>query len=153
MQAGSFFAESIAAARKLNIRAIMLAGNFSREQFPSPLPSSIFVTDYLPYSEIMPKAAVIVHQGGIGTTAQGLLAGRPALVVPWSHDQPDNAERLRKIGVGRTIPRQRYRAPLVMKELDRLLNDKSYAERAQQIGAQIVSEDGVSRACDAIEAV
>ncbi|MBV9308987.1 MAG: glycosyltransferase [Acidobacteriaceae bacterium] len=152
MQAGGFFAESLDATRKLNIRAIMLTGNFGREQLPSPLPSSIFVTDYLPYSEIMPKAAVIVHQGGIGTTAQGLRAGRPALVVPWSHDQPDNAERLRKIGVGRTISRKRYRAQLVVEELKHLLNDKSYAERAQQIGSQIASEDGISCACDAIGA-
>lgn len=151
MQAGSFFVESIAAVRKLNIRAIMLTGNFVREQLPSSLSSSIFITDYLPYSEIMPQTAVIVHQGGIGTTAQGLRAGRPTLVVPWAHDQPDNAERLRKIGVGRTISRKQYRAQLVTKELDRLLHDKSYGERAQQIGAQITNEDGVSCACDAIE--
>lgn len=153
MQAGSFYAESLTAVQKLNVRAIMLVGNSGPEQVSSPLPSSIFVTDYLPYSEIMPKVAVIVHQGGIGTTAQCLRAGRPALVVPWAHDQPDNAERLRKLGVGRTISRNQYQAQLVMKELDHLLNDKSYAERAQQVGSQIACEDGVSCACDAIEAM
>ena len=152
MQAGTFFAESTAAAQKLNIRAIMLVGNFGREQLPSAMPPSIFVTNYLPYSEIMPKMAAIVHQGGIGTTAQGLRAGRPTLVVPWAHDQPDNAERLRKMGVGRTIPRNRYRAKRVAKELNYLLSGKDYAERAQQIGARIASEDGLSCACDAIEA-
>ena len=151
MQAGNFFTESLAAARKLNIRAIMLVGNFDREQLPSTTPS-IFVTNYLPYSEIMPKVAAIVHQGGIGTTAQGLRAGRPALVVPWSHDQPDNAERLRKLGVGRTIPRGQYRAKRVAKELNYLLSTKSYTERAQQMGVQIASEDGVSCACKAVEA-
>lgn len=152
MQAGSFFAESVAAAQKLGIRAILLVGNFNRDQLPSALPDSIFVTNYLPYSEVMPQTAAIVHQGGIGTTAQGLRAGRPALVVPWAHDQPDNAERLRKMGVGRTVPRQRYRAKRVAKELDRLLNNKNYTSRAQQAAAQIASEDGVSCACDVIEA-
>jgi UDP:flavonoid glycosyltransferase YjiC (YdhE family) len=153
MQAGRFFSESMAAAQQLNLRAIMLVGNFDPEQWPSSIPSSIFITNYLPYSEIMPKAAAIVHQGGIGTTAQGLRAGRPTLVVPWAHDQPDNAERLRKLGVSRTIPRQRYRAKRVAKELSYLLNNKGYAQRAQQIGAQTASEDGLSCACDAIEAM
>lgn len=152
MQAGRFFSESTAAAQNLNIRAIMLVGNFDRAQLPSAMPSSVFVTNYLPYSEIMPKMAAIVHQGGIGTTAQGLRAGKPTLVVPWAHDQPDNAERLRKLGVSRTLPRQRYRARRVAKELDKLLSDKTYTERARNIGEQIVSEDGLACACDAIEA-
>jgi UDP:flavonoid glycosyltransferase YjiC (YdhE family) len=153
MQAGRFFEESLAAAQALNIRAVMLVGNSDREQLSSALPPSIFITDYLPFSEIMPKTAAIIHQGGIGTTAQGLRAGRPTLVVPWAHDQPDNAERLRKIGVGRTIPRNRYRAKRVAKELNLLLSDTRYTEQAQRIGAQVASEDGVSCACDAIEAV
>jgi rhamnosyltransferase subunit B len=152
MQAGSFFTESLEASQMLNVRAIMLVGSSELHQLPPTLPPSIFVTDYLPYSEIMPKASAIVHQGGIGTTAQGLRAGRPTLVVPWSHDQPDNAERLRKLGVGRTIPRLRYRAKSVAKELEYLLRDQRYAQRAQTIGAHIAGEDGMSCACDAVEA-
>ena len=152
MQAGRFFTESMTAVQKMNIRAIMLVGNFERTRLPSAMPPSIFVTNYLPYSEIMPKTAAIVHQGGIGTTAQGLRAGRPTLVVPWAHDQPDNAERLRKLGVSRTLSRQRYRAKRVAQELNYLLSEKSYTERAQQLGAQIAHEDGLSCACNAIEA-
>ena len=152
MQAGNFFAESSAAVRKLNVRAIMLVGNFDRKQLPSSMPPSIFITNYLPYSEIMSKVAAIVHQGGIGTTAQALRAGRPTLVVPWAHDQPDNAERLRKLGVSRTLPRRRYRAKRVAGELSALLSNKNYAERARQIATNIASEDGLSCACDAIEA-
>jgi rhamnosyltransferase subunit B len=153
MQAGTFFPESLAAAQALDVRAIMLVGSSDHQRLPSSLPPSIFATDYLPYSEVMPKAAAIVHQGGIGTTAQGLRAGCPALVVPWAHDQPDNAERLRKLGVGRVIPRKRYRARRVIKELNSLLSDRGYAERAQQIGAQIASEDGLSCACEAVEVI
>ncbi len=113
-----------------------------RDQLPRPLPESIYVASYVPYSQIMPKARAIVHQGGIGTTAQALRSGRPMIVVPWSHDQPDNAERVRKLGVGRTIPRSRYRAGRVARELTQLLNDKHYEVRAREIGAKIASEDG-----------
>jgi UDP:flavonoid glycosyltransferase YjiC (YdhE family) len=106
----------------------------------------------VPFSKIMPRAAAIVHQGGIGTTAQALRAGRPMLVAAWSHDQPDNAERLRRLGVSRTIPRNRYYAPRVANELRTLLTETSYAECAREIAAEIAQEHGVTAACDVIEA-
>jgi rhamnosyltransferase subunit B len=116
MHPGEFFHESIAAVHALGLRALLLAGR-RRQDIKNPLPDSVLVADYLPFSTIMPSAAAIVHQGGIGTTAQALRAGRPMLVVPWSHDQPDNAERVRRLGVGRPIPRKRYYAPRVANEI------------------------------------
>ena len=64
-----------------------------------------------PFSQLFPRAAAVVHAGGIGTTGLAMRAGRPMLVVPFAHDQPDNAERLRRLGVARTIPGPRYSAP------------------------------------------
>ena len=58
-----------------------------------------------PHAALFPRAALVVHHGGIGTLGQALRAGRPMLVVPWSHDQPDNASRVARLGVGRQ-PRQ-----------------------------------------------
>ncbi|MGH9583572.1 MAG: glycosyltransferase [Bryobacteraceae bacterium] len=148
MQPGGFFRESIAAAQKLGIRAVLLVGGSgSRPQ----LPESMFAASYVPYSEIMPQAAAIVHQGGIGTTGQALRAGRPMLVVPWAHDQPDNAERIRKRGVGRMIPRARYTAGRAARELSRLLEDDGRAQRARELGAEIAAEDGAAEACGVIE--
>jgi UDP:flavonoid glycosyltransferase YjiC (YdhE family) len=49
-------------------------------------PDDIGVFDYAPPSIVMPRAGVIVHLGGIGTTAQALRAGRPMLVVPFGQD-------------------------------------------------------------------
>lgn len=87
---GDFYAESVQAAIKLDRRAVLLMG---RNPPPEHLPASILACDYAPYSEIFPCAGAIVHQGGIGTTAQGLRSGRLTLVMPYSHDQPDNAAR------------------------------------------------------------
>jgi rhamnosyltransferase subunit B len=74
------------------------------------------------------------------------------LVVPLSHDQPDNAERVRRLGLGRTIPRQRYYAPRVENELRALLMHASYEEQTRQIAERIAAEDGVTNASNAIEA-
>jgi UDP:flavonoid glycosyltransferase YjiC (YdhE family) len=111
----------------------------------------MIVTPYLAYSRIFPRATVIVHQGGIGTVGQALAAGRPMLVVPFSHDQPDNAARLVRLGVARTLGRHRYRAASAAAELKRLLEDRVYAERAAQAGEHIRRETGLATACDAIE--
>jgi len=151
MDAGDFFQESIVAAHALGLRAVLVAGG-RRNEIHNPLPDSILVAGYVPFSRIMPHALAIVHQGGIGTTAQALRAGRPMLVAPWGHDQPDNAERLRRLGAARTIPRTRYYAPRVTNELRALLADPSYEECARALAGGIAHEDGLASACDAIEA-
>lgn len=148
MQPGRFFEESIAAARKLGVRAVLLMGSSANK--PN-LPLSMFAAGYIPYSEIMPRAAAIVHQGGIGTMAQALRAGRPMLVVPWAHDQPDNAERARRLGVGRVVSRSRYTAGRAAREIGILLADKACIGQARELGARIASEDGAEHACRAIE--
>jgi rhamnosyltransferase subunit B len=149
MRPGSFHEESIAAARQLGVRALLLAGNF--EGLTSS--NGIYVTDYAAYSEIMPRVAASVHSGGMGTCAQALRSGRPMLVVPWSHDQPDNAERLRQLGVSRTIDRSHYIAARAAQELDRLLSQSSYESNAAHITRELASEDGLRAACDSLEAV
>jgi len=80
-----------------------------------------------------------------------LRAGRPTLVMPYSHDQPDNAARLQRLGTSRTIFRDRYSASRVAKELGELLEKPSYAANAKAIAQVVQAEDGVGTACNAIE--
>ncbi len=148
--AEDFYRESIAAARLLNRRAVLLIGD-ARNLPKESLPAGIAAFDYAPYGQILPRTAAVVHQGGVGTTGQTLRAGVPALIIPFNHDQPDNAFRIARLGVGRTISRTKYTAALAARELDRLLTDKSYAEKAAAIGRQVQSEDGARSAADEIE--
>jgi UDP:flavonoid glycosyltransferase YjiC (YdhE family) len=147
--AENFYAESAQAAVQLGRRAILLLG---QNPAPSNLPPSIMPYDYLPYAEIFPRAAAIVHQGGVGTTAQALRAGRPMLVVPFAHDQFDNAARVRRLGVGRTLSRGSYRAHRVARELTLLLAEPRYETTATAVGTRVRAERGVQLACDALEA-
>ena len=73
--------------------------------------------------------------------------------MPFAHDQPDHADRVFRLGVGRTVPRLRYQARRVAKELKKLLYDPKYAIRAAEIGRQVRAEDGIAAACDRIEQV
>jgi UDP:flavonoid glycosyltransferase YjiC (YdhE family) len=151
MDAGPFYEESVEAVRRLGRRAVVLLGIDPRNRPAGPLPQSVIALDYVPFSALFPRAAAIVHQGGVGTTAQALRAGRPMLVVPWSHDQPDNAERVRRLGVARTLDRNRYHARTAAAALDRLLDDSSYVAQADAVGRRVRREHGTAAACDAIE--
>jgi len=106
---------------------------------------------YAPFSKVFPRAAVIVHQGGIGTCAQALAAGRPMLVVPYAFDQPDNAARLQRLGVARSISRAKYTGRRAKSELEHLLNDKAYAARAEDVARKLAAENGVRAAAEVIE--
>src|SRR5262249_35831552 len=92
-----------------------------------------------------------VHQGGVGTTAAAMRAGRPMLVVPFSHDQPDNAERLRRHGVARVLARHQVSAASLTREVAALLADETLAGRAQAMSQRMRDEPGAAGAADAIE--
>jgi UDP:flavonoid glycosyltransferase YjiC (YdhE family) len=148
MAPGNFYSASIEAVKILNRRAILLIG---KNAVPENIFEDILAVNYVPYSEIFPRACAIVHQGGIGTTSQALRAGIPTLVMPYSHDQPDNAARVEKLGTARVIPRKNYTASSAAKELGKLLENPEYAKKAAEIGAIVRQENGVFAACDAIE--
>jgi rhamnosyltransferase subunit B len=149
--AEDFYPVSIAAVQRLGRRALLLAGESTAALRPT-LPPTIGAFDYAPHALVMARAAAIVHQGGIGTTAQALRAGRPSLVVPFGQDQPDNARRSVELGVARTISRSAYRVNRLERELSALVADDRYARRAADVGAEIRAERGTETACDAIEA-
>jgi UDP:flavonoid glycosyltransferase YjiC (YdhE family) len=109
--------------------------------------------DYAPFSRLFPRAAAVVHAGGVGTTALALRAGRPTLIVPFAQDQFDNAARAARRGLARALPRSAYTPARVAAELGRLLGDPAYARRAQAVREKILQDDGVRVACDALEAL
>jgi rhamnosyltransferase subunit B len=150
--AGDFFKESINAALKLGHRAVLLCGD-NPQLLSARFSEGIMAADYAPYSEILPRARAVIHQGGIGTTAQVLRAGVPMLVVPFSHDQPDNAARAQRLGVARTLPRKDYNSRNAARELRALLEVGEYGERAAEVGQVVRNEDAPRRACDLIESL
>ena len=151
--AGSFYEESARAAIELGRRAVLVIGRYAENRPPQALPPEIVTAEYAPYSVLFARASAVVHQGGIGTTHQALAAGHPMVVVPFSHDQPDNAHRVERLGIARTIYPNAYRADRAAQALDALLSDPLAVQGAERIGAEVRSERGAAAACDAIEEV
>jgi UDP:flavonoid glycosyltransferase YjiC (YdhE family) len=150
--AGAFYRESLEAVRRLGCRAVLLVGPDPDNHPPEPLPDNVLAVPYAPHGSLFPRAQVIIHQGGIGTTAQALRARRPMLVIPHAFDQPDNASRMVQLGVARTLSPTHYVAARVAAQLKAILEEPRYAQRALIVGRTVEAEQGNQRACEAIEA-
>ncbi|MEO8433522.1 MAG: nucleotide disphospho-sugar-binding domain-containing protein [Pyrinomonadaceae bacterium] len=147
--AKDFYHDSIKAARALGQRALLLIGH-ARNLPAEPLPEGIAAFEYAPYGGVLPRASIVVHQGGVGTTGQGLRAGRPVLIVPHAHDQFDNAARVMRLGCGRMMARSRYNAASATRELKHLLGNPDYATSATKVAREVQRENGAVSAADAI---
>ena len=150
--AGDFYHKAIKASKILNKRAVLVVGRETNNLPEEKLSPGIMAIEYTPYSKLFPKAAAIVHQGGIGTTGQALKAGKPMLIVPFAHDQPDNANRIERLGISRTLPLKKCTPEFMARQLKDLLSNVETIERAGKVGEQVRTEDGVETACNAIEA-
>jgi len=135
----------------MGLRA-MLVTNYP-EQVPKDLPPNIKVFGYLPFSQVLPRAALLVYHGGVGTLAQGIKAGIPHLVVPHGYDQFDSGWRVEQLGLGRSIAQSRYRARRVVPIIESILSDGSSVQRRKELALRIDAADAVGRACRLIEAL
>ena len=152
MEPGDFYDVSIAAARKVGRRAVLLVGPGNAQALASKNASpDVHFADYAPHSVLFPHAAAIIHHGGIGTTAQAMRAGKPQLVVPHFGDQPDNANRVERLGIGHMVAPSAYSPTRAAKALSSVLNT-GHANRTAYMARRMAAEDGVAAAADAIEA-
>jgi UDP:flavonoid glycosyltransferase YjiC (YdhE family) len=148
---GSFYQVSVQVAASLGRRAVLIL--MDPRNRPPSLPGTIAAFDYAPFAELFPRAAAVVHHGGIGTTGLAMRAGCPALIMPCAWDQWDNAARAARVGIARTIPRHCYTPTRVAAELRQLLDNPAYTESARAVAIQVRAEDGVKTACDALLAL
>lgn len=149
--ASGLFETAVEVCRRLDRRGVLLT-EFA-DQIPPGLPETVRHITYAPFSTLLPKAAALVHHGGVGTTAQGLRAGVPQLVTPMIFDQPYNAVRLRRLGVGRSIPPARFKPDEAAQELGELLGSAEVAQRCREAARRFgEGADPVRQTCDLIEA-
>jgi rhamnosyltransferase subunit B len=147
--AGSFWEHAVSAAMRLGRRAVLLTGSTQQAE----LPPGIRAFPYLPYSEVFPHAAAVVHQGGIGTLARAMRSGRPQVIVPLAFDQPDNAHRTATLGVARVIPLRRLIANKLVRALECVLSKSRYEQAATRLAAELEPVDGAGCAAERLIAM
>src|SRR5947209_11251198 len=151
MHARDELAASAEACRLLGRRGLLVTKHPA--QLPPTLPPGVIHVDYAPFSELLPRCAALVHHGGIGTTAQALAAGVPQLIVPFAHDQHDNAARVKRLGCGAELASRRYRPTAVAGKVGFLLSDSRIAASCRSVAARFEGQDALEETCDLIEGV
>ena len=144
-----FYDISVKAAKRLGLRALLIGTSAVWEEDNN----DVLALPYVPYSQAFPKASVIIHQGGSGTTGEALRTGRPMLVVPYGWDQPDNAYRIERLGAGLHLPRSRYTVESATAAIGRLLDNPRYSAISAEPASQVQGENAIASACDAIHSL
>lgn len=144
----------IRALRLAGLRGILFTGKgiLGRSMAQEQVSGDLCTVDAVSHEWLFPRLAAVVHHGGSGTTAAGLRAGRPSLLVPVATDQLLWAQRVADLGVGPTpISRPRLTAERLAQALSMALADSTMHSRAAALGEKIRAEDGVGRAVQLIE--
>jgi rhamnosyltransferase subunit B len=144
-----YFTTAVEACRRLGRRGLLLTRH--ADELPAKLPDTVRHVPFAPFRQLLPHCAVLVHHGGIGTTSQALAAGIPQLIRPMAYDQPDNAERISQLGVGRVLTRSRFRPGRVAEALHDLLTDPQVASRCRDLAERVRCDNGVANAASVIE--
>ena len=147
LHAKSFFDVSAEVCRSAGYRGLFLT-QFP-EQLPSQLPPSVRHFSYIPFSTVLPRVGAIVHHGGIGTASQAIAAGIPQLIVPFSHDQPDNAVRIRRLGIGDFVLPRTYKTRIVVEKL-RAFSTPEVKQNCTRTAA-LITHDSLQRASGLIQ--
>jgi sterol 3beta-glucosyltransferase len=142
----------LAALERTGQRGILVSGWGGLSQ--AYLPDTVHMVDSVPHSWLFPRVAAVVHHGGAGTTAAGLRAGVPSIVVPFFGDQLFWGQRVEKLGVGTApIPRKQLTVEKLAQAIDRAVTDRVMRQRAANLGAKIQAEDGIANAVRVIESI
>jgi rhamnosyltransferase subunit B len=145
-----FFKWASLAAHALGRSALLISP--AREQMPAELPAGVRYVPWAPFERLLPGAAAIVHHGGIGTCARALQAGIPQVIVPQAHDQFDNADRLRKLGVSETIAAGALSEPRLVDALQRLLRSQTVRLKCCEYAGLLAAAGNAAAKCAAVAA-
>lgn len=142
----------VEALRRAGLRGVLASGWGGLKA--DDLPDTVLAIEQAPHDWLFPRMATVVHHGGAGSTAAGLRAGKPSVIVPFFGDQPFWGSRVHRLGAGpRPIPRRRLTVERLEKAMREATGSPAMAETAARIGAQIRAEDGVGRAVRLIEQI
>jgi sterol 3beta-glucosyltransferase len=133
-------------------RAVVGLG-WSKNNYKEQLPENIFLIENVPHTWLFPKMKMVIHHGGAGTTATGLRAGKPTIIIPHNADQPAWGQRVFELGVG---PKPIKKSKLNVEKLTAAIIfslKPNIIAKTEQLGQQLKKENGVQKAVEIIDSL
>jgi rhamnosyltransferase subunit B len=144
-----FYAVCLEACQQLGRRSILVARQ--RCLIPKDLPDQARWFDFLPFADVMPHMAAVVHHGGTGTLTRALSLGIPQLSLAAGTDRPDTARRFRRLGVAEYLPPSRWQPKLIADTLHNLLSSVDVQKNCQEMARRMREADPSGAVCEIIE--
>jgi rhamnosyltransferase subunit B len=135
--------------RELRLPGVVLCPRGVGERRSS---EQLLLCPFVPLGAVLPEARLLVHHGGIGTTARALEAGVPQVILPQRFDQPDNGARCQALGVGSVLEPAQATSLSLLRAIRGLLDNASVTRRATELRGRIEAAQGLERLADALEA-
>lgn len=142
-----YFWESMEACSQLSVPCLLVGG--SKPSVRLNTTSKVLHVDYVDFETVLPRCRAIVHHGGMGTLSQAIKAGIPQVIRPLMYDQPDNAYRIAKLGLGLPIWKNQYRADRIAAALQ-MLASQAVKDRIRQFSENIKKSKALEKACELI---
>ena len=146
-----YFTLSAEVAARVGRRAVFLISH--PDQVPDGLPGEIRCFSFVPLEHLLPRSALHVHHGGIGTIAHTLKAGIPQLIIPMVNDQKENSARLMRLGFSEVIDRRKYKPHKIAPRILAMLESDEVARRCAEYAQKFDGVDPLTRACEALESL
>ena len=145
----SFFDVARVAVERLGRRAVFVLGPRPPRALANlGADAAIHVTKYEPYPALFARAALVVHQGGVNSTARALAADRPQVVVPFANDQLDNAQRVDRLHAGVMVSARRLSVNRLVRAIRRaeplraapaLIDPRGFDDRLRAALAEVLA--------------
>lgn len=135
-----FYKIAIKACEYANIKTLVVT---SFDKFvPKNLDSNILRVKEAPIKDILPFVDIVIHHGGIGTSSEALASGIPQVIMAHLADRPDNANRLKNIGVASVFPEIQWNSELIGKRLLEIIKDKTILKICKEKSME--ASDGIN---------
>jgi len=148
VNAQAFYEAAVASCEERGWRALLIGPDAPESDRPG-----VCTARYAPLGLLLPRVRAVVHHGGVGTCAQALRAGVPQVVLPSAFDQFDNAMRIERLGVGRSMPMKRVHAQALSAMLRAVMDSPAVQERCRHWAEQVQVSRARERACECVEAL
>jgi MGT family glycosyltransferase len=128
---------------------LSLGHRFSKNDIP-PLSKNILVENYIPQLEVLSKASLFITHGGMNSISESLFFGVPLLIVPQMDEQKVNALRIKELGAGIFLRKNRITKSILLSTSEKIMQTKYYYENAKRIQKSFIEAGGYKKAADVI---
>jgi rhamnosyltransferase subunit B len=135
-----FQSRALEVSRELNLRCLLV----SLDPPKGLLSADAFHIAHARFEDVFPRCRAVVHHGGIGTTAKCIASGVPQLIIPRSHDQPDNADRIVRLGLGKTLSYRRIDTSQLVASVHELVDSKVIPSRCKELQSRVLAANTLS---------